>query len=137
MTSNTTEYTRHEELRSFFSDMYKDAYGFRPRNYNTASWTEEELMEELDELEKVIAENEAEEKAWEKKNLLKFETAVANTINMGAGNRKTALTWMMDAWETSDLMYGAEQVMYDLGVWDMELKKELNPIIGKILNSRK
>jgi hypothetical protein len=38
---------RHE-MENQFSDLHKDAYGFRPRGINTSEWTYEELCEETE-----------------------------------------------------------------------------------------
>ena len=38
-------------------DLYKDAYGIRPRGIDTSSWTRQQFDEELARLEQVIFEN--------------------------------------------------------------------------------
>ena len=82
-----------------YSDLYKDVYGFRPRGAYE-SWqrmSEEEKQAEWDYLcgllDQVMAEQQEEEAAA----IVKFEKLVTDTINHGAGNRETALRWIMDA----------------------------------------
>ena len=36
------------EMETQYSDLHKDAYGFRPRGVNLSEWTYEELVEETD-----------------------------------------------------------------------------------------
>jgi len=50
MNQNTTPIwdrpaTRLDELQSAYSDLYKDAYGFRPRHIPTDVWTDEAALE--------------------------------------------------------------------------------------------
>jgi hypothetical protein len=72
------------ELISFISDYHKDAYGFRPRNYNFQAWSMDELNTFIDELEVIVKENIAEEEIR------------LQAISLGAGNIETALRWMFD-----------------------------------------
>ncbi len=39
--------TRLEELQGYYSDMYKDVNGFRPRNVQPDVWNSEEALEAL------------------------------------------------------------------------------------------
>lgn len=80
-----------------FSDLYKDVYGFRPRSHRfydaspaekQAIW--DDLLVELD--REVQAQRELEES-----NIVDFERLVAQNIEMGAVDRKTAVKWMIDA----------------------------------------
>ena len=47
------ELTQLEQAQSMYWDMYKDAYGVRPRNMNYHNWTVEELKQEFLKLEKI------------------------------------------------------------------------------------
>jgi len=42
-----------EQFLQVMSDVYKDAYGVRPRNMNYHNWTVEELKQEFLKLEKI------------------------------------------------------------------------------------
>jgi hypothetical protein len=86
-----------EQMQCQFWDMYKDAYGVRPRGIDTTGWTEEEFMAEFETLGRVIEREEADRKEREAEAVVKFEQHVTNTICMGAKDRTTALRWIMDA----------------------------------------
>lgn len=79
-----------------FSDLHKDAYGFRPRGhrfYDEAT-TDAERQKIWDYLCQVVEDNIAAEREHEARVLRDFEAQVADTIALGAGDRATALRWM-------------------------------------------
>lgn len=90
-------YTYSDEL---YSDIHKDAYGFRPRNGGVWDWDrmspaekqaawdrmEEKIQEDID-FEKQAAERAAQE----------FEAEVQSYISLGAGDRETALRWIIQS----------------------------------------
>jgi len=86
-----------EQMQCQFWDMYKDAYGVRPRCVDTSGWTEEEFMAEFETLGRVIEREEIARKEAEAEATTKFEQHVTNTMCMGAKDRATALRWIMDA----------------------------------------
>jgi hypothetical protein len=86
-----------EQMQCQFWDMYKDAYGSRPRGIDTTDWTEEEFMAEFETLGRVIEREEIARKKAEAEATAKFEQHVTNTMCMGAKDRATALRWIMDA----------------------------------------
>ena len=91
------EMTVLEQMACQYWDMYKDAYGVRPRGIDTSSWSESEFMAEFDMLAKVIDAEYIARKEAEAIDIEKFEQHVINTICMGARDRETALRWIMDA----------------------------------------
>jgi hypothetical protein len=86
-----------EQMQCQYWDMYKDAYGVRPRGIDTTNWTEEEFMAEFETLGRVIEREEIARKEAEAEATTKFEQHVTNTMCMGAKDRATALRWIMDA----------------------------------------
>jgi hypothetical protein len=48
------EMTVLEQMQCQYWDMYKDAYGVRPRGVDTSNWSEADFMAEFDLLAKVI-----------------------------------------------------------------------------------
>lgn len=97
------------------SDLHKDAYGFRPgvgffERWETA--TDDEKQQEWDWLVGVLSRQMEDEAQTMKTSVEKFERHVTNTIGMGAGDRETALRWIMDAsicngdWEFLAYEYG-------------------------------
>ena len=99
----TTEFKSWEELseleqyQATYWDMYKDAYGVRPRGIDTSAWTLEEFEAEFKMLGRIIEQEEIARKEAEAEATAKFEQHVTNTICMGAKDRATALRWIMDA----------------------------------------
>lgn len=95
-----------------FSDLYKDAYGFRPRMD-----LRDHTAKELDALWRSTAEAQGramrEEKARESRAVAAFDALVDETIALGAGDYPTAVRWLLDAggdefhtpWGSYDLGY--------------------------------
>lgn len=102
-----------EQMQCQFWDMYKDAYGVRPRGIDTSTWTEAEFEAEFAQLGRVIEQEAIARKASEAEAVTKFEQHVTNTMCMGAGNRETALRWIMDA---SSANGDWEYLCWDLGL---------------------
>jgi len=86
-----------EQCRETYWDMYKDAYGFRPRGVDTSSWTVEDFLYQFQDLELVIQERIGEERDAQAAAALRFEDRVLQVIGMGAGDRETALRWIDEA----------------------------------------
>ena len=86
-----------EQMQCQYWDMYKDAYGVRPRGVDTTSWTEADFMAEFDLLAMVINAEDLARKEAEATAVEKFEQHIINTMCMGARDRETALRWIMDA----------------------------------------
>lgn len=116
----------------WISDLSKDAYGFRVRNTDWASMSFEELAAEVNRFSAIVEENEAEERAASEKALADFEARVEELINSGAGDRETAIRWIVSAYESVDLMYGGSYICYDLGIRSRELEQELDMVISKL-----
>ena len=91
------EMTRQEELQSIFWDMYKDAYGFRPRGISTHLWDEDKFNREFDFLQNEIARNEQARRAAEEQAAHQFEMRVQSILACGAKDREMALRWIHEA----------------------------------------
>jgi hypothetical protein len=63
-----------EQMQCQFWDMYKDAYGSRPRGIDTTEWTEEEFMAEFETLGRVIEREEIARKEAEAEALLSLNS---------------------------------------------------------------
>jgi len=105
--------TRMEELQSIYWDLYKDAHGIRPRGIDTSSWSEADFNKEFENLNLIAELSCRQRQADEQDAAQKFEQHVTNTICMGAGDRETALRWIMDA---SNANGDWEYLCYDLGL---------------------
>ena len=85
----------YEDLASTYSDMHKDAYGFRPRHI--PEWTISEFEAEFERLQVALEQRIAEDNAAYDAAALRFESRIESTIALGAGTRENAIRWMMDA----------------------------------------
>jgi len=86
-----------EQYACQFWDMYKDAYGVRPRGIDTSSWTEADFEAEFVSLSKVIeAENKARVES-EEKAAHDFEMRMLSLLQTGAKDRDMAMRWIHEA----------------------------------------
>ena len=90
------EMTVLEQMQCQYWDMYKDAYGVRPRGVDTSNWSEAEFMAEFDLLAKVIDAEEIARKEAEARAIVAFEDRVLNLMHTGT-NRERVIAWLMDA----------------------------------------
>jgi hypothetical protein len=102
-----------EQYACQFWDMYKDAYGFRPRGISTHLWDEDKFNREFDFLQGEITKNEQERKQREFKAEVDFEMRVQILLGMGADDREMALRWIHEAEETGG---DDEYLCYTLGL---------------------
>ena len=94
------ELTQLEQAQATFWDMYKDAYGFRPRGIDTSTWTLEQFDAEFEGLSVAIDAAEQERKTAEAKATDSFERRVAELISMGARDYDMAMRWIHEAEDT-------------------------------------
>ena len=90
------ELTILEQLGSIFSDMYKDAYGVRPRGISTHLWDEAKFRRELDFLESEISKNMRQQEEQEATSAQDFEDRVRNICG-GQLTRAEAIQQIMQA----------------------------------------
>ena len=95
------ELTQLEQAQATFWDMYKDAYGFRPRGIDTSTWTLEQFTSEFVILGQAIDREETARKASEAQAVTAFERRVAELISMGARDYDMAMRWIHEAEETN------------------------------------
>jgi hypothetical protein len=86
-----------EQMACQFWDMYKDAYGVRPRGIDTSLWTEAEFEAEFVQLGKTIDANYKDQLESEAKAIERFEAQVTSFIQSGAKTRETAIRWFHEA----------------------------------------
>ena len=117
-----------QNLLAIYSDMHKDAYGFRPRHLFTEMSTEE-LVSDMEYFGMLIDANLAQEAIAEKAAIDALEARLASYMEMGAPDRATAMRWELDAQgEDIILQSGAK---YDIGYYCycMGLPYTLEPTI--------
>jgi hypothetical protein len=86
-----------EQYQSAFWDIYKDAYGVRPRGIDTSSWTEQDFEAEFSRLHDIIAEEYTASVKAEKKAIKAFESRIANMMRLHSITRVDAVRWIMQA----------------------------------------
>ena len=91
------EMTTLEQYACQYWDMYKDAYGVRPRGTDTSSWTEADFEREVVQLSKTIDENYREQLVQEERAKHDFEMRVLSLLQPGAKDREMALRWIHEA----------------------------------------
>ena len=118
-----------------FSDLFKDVNGFRPRGSLMDDWNDrtprqkQELWNALcDELE----ENTKAEKAAEVVAIEKFEARAQDVISLGAGNRKTALSWISGT-ETFYNAQCVEHFVWEQGILFTDYGKQLIKDLAKVV----
>ena len=122
----TTEFKSWEELTtleqysSIYWDMYKDAFGIRPRGIDTSAWTEADFLAEFKELSEVIDREEKVRVAAQENAMFSFEKRVDDLIFSGAKDRATAMRWIHEAEDTQG---DDEYLCYTLGLPYMYFRK--------------
>lgn len=85
-----------ERAQCTYSDMYKDAYGFRPRSIDTSTWTLEQFDAEFKRLGAAIEDSENQRKADEAEAIIRFEEKVSSLMDTSK-SRQSAIERLMDA----------------------------------------
>jgi hypothetical protein len=85
-----------EQAQCTYWDMYKDAYGHRPRGVDTSTWTLADFEIEFASLGSVIQREEADRKTAEAEAIVRFEDRVTSLMHTGA-DRERVIAWLMDA----------------------------------------
>ena len=86
-----------EQYACTYWDMYKDAYGVRPRGIDTSSWTEADFEREFFQLSVTIAEEDRQRKEAEEKASHDFEMRILSLQQTGAKTRDMAIRWVHEA----------------------------------------
>jgi len=91
------EMTVLEQYACTYWDMYKDAYGVRPRGIDTSAWTEADFEREFFQLSVTIAEEDRVRKESQEKAQHDFEMRILSLQQTGAKTREMALRWIHEA----------------------------------------
>jgi hypothetical protein len=85
-----------EQAQCQYWDMYKDAYGVRPRGVDTSGWTLADFDAEFKLLGEIIVQEDVARKEAEARAVVEFEDRVTNLMHTGT-NRERVIAWLMDA----------------------------------------
>jgi len=107
------EMTTLEQYACQFWDMYKDAYGVRPRGIDTSSWSESDFEAEFVSLSRTIDAEYKDQLAREEVAQHDFEMRMLGLLQTGAKDRAMALRWIHEAEGTGG---DDEYLCYTLGL---------------------
>ena len=107
------EMTTLEQYACTYWDMYKDAYGVRPRGTDTSSWTEADFEAEFVSLSRTIDAEYKDQLAREEVAQHDFEMRMLGLLQTGAKDREMALRWIHEAEGTGG---DDEYLCYTLGL---------------------
>jgi len=121
-------------VEATMSDLHKEAYGFRPRGYDFAAMSDDDLFALADKWSADADRAYQEELAAEQARVDDLNATIDEMIALGAGDRATAIRWLVDAEDLDDW------ADVDYNLWDMNIPKELesefSPAIREALIAR-
>ena len=126
----TVEDFKRYELETYIYEGHKDAFGTKGRHYDFKNMTMEELKAEADYISKAVKNAMEEEAEAEKASVNEFEKRVSDTIESGAGDRTTALRWIMQA-ENMENEYDAGYICYCLNL-PYSYEKEFEQFVKRV-----
>jgi hypothetical protein len=91
------EMTDLEQAQCTYWDMYKDAYGVRPRGVDTSGWSLEYFEAKFKLLGKIIEQENTARKEAEENAAIDFEVRVQGLLMSGAKDREMAMRWVHEA----------------------------------------
>lgn len=117
------------------SDFHKEVYGHRPSSTYMQEWnasSPSQKQKVWDEYARINEIQMKEAKEQEAADIEKFEARIQDVINIGAGNRRTALKWIAEG-ETFYHSQDVEHFVWQQGVlftpYGRELIKELEMVV--------
>jgi hypothetical protein len=133
MKDRDMQYTFDEQI---VSDLHKDAYGFRPREYFWAEWNNSTDDEKQTIWDGLCADLDAEiqrEQQEQAAAVAHFEANVQRNMDLGAPSTEDAIRWILQSLDLSeyDLAYGGSYVCYELGL-PYNMATTFDPIIKEM-----
>mgnify|MGYP003323211405 CR=1 FL=1 len=119
--------TQYDFCDDTFSDLHKDVYGFRPRGIIMENWNmmpDEQKQVRWDELCEELEANENADRIALRNNIASHQNSVQNVIDVGAGDRATAISWMVseeEFYHSQDV----EHYVWNLGILFSDYGREL------------
>lgn len=124
-----------QDLCSYISDASKDAWGFRSR-LDYSQYTVVQLEMIADEWTVRVQEAIDEENRWHLARQRQLEELIERTIEMGAGDRITAMRWILDGEADEWGFYGWDDIEYRFGVIYGLLENEFSEVIDLVAINR-
>jgi hypothetical protein len=104
---------------NLYSDLHKEAYGFRPSEFSNSLWSELSPADKQIEWDFLIVkmdERYKEEKLEEDRAIDRFEYWINNTIESGAKDRSQAFQWILTAEQSEDPQFDVEHFEWQQGL---------------------
>jgi len=86
-----------EQAQCQYWDMYKDAYGVRPRGVDTSMWTLADFDAEFKLLGEIIKQENMARQIAQHEAAHAFEQRMLKTLSCGAKDREMAMRWIHEA----------------------------------------
>ena len=118
------ELTLREQLLSTISDLHKDVYGVRWRG-DASGMSDADLQSFLDSLGESMEREIEYQRQADIEAVEQFEARIVEVIAMGAGDRETALRWIIDAHFDEDAATHIEHDSYYFN-YEMHLPTNYN-----------
>lgn len=90
----------HTYSDDIYSDLHKDALGFRPGQSGYVAWdamSPDEKQEQWDYLIREMARSEEEERKFEQRCVEAFEASIVKAMEVGAKSREQAIRWLVES----------------------------------------
>jgi len=125
-------YTFDENI---FSDMYKEAFGSRPRSHRfydpETSADEKQII--WDQVAESAQDSINEEECFHYARGIDFENRITKTIALGAKDREDAIRWILDGEDLDemDFRYGGGYICFHFGLSYADYEAELKQVVEK------
>ncbi len=107
---------RRDDLMSYISDAHKDAYGFRPHDWNLSLKSIEELEAIADRMTDAVCDAIQRQRLEEEEALRSFEALIATLVCVQrARDREQAIRWIVESLDMGGYAT-AEYACYNLGL---------------------
>jgi hypothetical protein len=90
------ELSELEQAQEIYSDMHKDAYGFRPR-FDFSTWTLDKFNSQFEIMGKIIEADNQLQNEQQAEAAHDFELRIQSLLMSGAKNRAMAVRWIHEA----------------------------------------
>ena len=92
----TLSLTERNSMLQIYSDYHKEAFGYRPRGLDYSAISDEQLISDFKHFGELCTENAIDEAKQLEADLKAFDVLIERTIQLGAGDYKTALKWLFE-----------------------------------------
>lgn len=135
--TNFSDITDRDELHAIIWDAGKDATGIRPRWIDFEGSTIQELQETAAHYCQRAEEEARREAEVEAEAVAEYEALVESNIEMGAGDRETAVRWIVQAHASERYIQDVDCILYHSGMpfFEPKLPAHIKPELEAALDS--